>query len=148
MSIALLDVNVLIGLMDPAHSSHEEAHDWFSRHRRQGWATSPITLNGCVRVISSPAYLTIEATAAQVLNHLSRLCSAKDHHFWPDSVAIIDPRVFAPELIGGHAKVTDAYLLALAVRNGGRLATFDRSIPVKAVLGATEEHVALLGTRR
>jgi len=145
MSIALLDVNVLIGLMDPAHPSHQEAHDWFSRHRRQGWATSPITMNGCVRVLSSPAYLTVEATSAQVVSHLSRFCAAKDHHFWEDSVAITDSAVFLPELIGGHRKVTDAYLLALAVHNGGRLATFDRSIPVKAVIGARAEHVELLG---
>jgi hypothetical protein len=31
MSIALLDVNVLAGLLDPAHFSHEEAHRWFAK---------------------------------------------------------------------------------------------------------------------
>jgi toxin-antitoxin system PIN domain toxin len=147
MSIALLDVNVLIGLLDPAHPSHEEAHEWFSRQRRKGWATSPITLNGCARVLSSPAYLTVEATTAQVVSYLGKLCASQDHHFWEDSLAIIDPSTFVPELIGGHAKITDAYLLALAVRNGGRLATFDRSIPVKAVVGARPDHVELLGRR-
>jgi len=147
MSIALLDVNVLIGLLDPAHVTHEEAHAWFSRHRRQGWATSPVTLNRCVRILSNPAYLSVEATPAQVVSHLRRFCEAKDHHFWQDSLAITDPRVFVPEMIGGHAKITDACLLALAVRNGGRLATFDRSIPIKAVVGARPENVELLGAR-
>src|SRR5580704_8109118 len=78
MSIALLDVNVLIGLLDPAHPSHEEAHEWFSRQRRKGWATSPITLNGCARVLSSPAYLTVEATTAQVVSYLGKLCASQD----------------------------------------------------------------------
>jgi len=147
MSVALPDVNVLIALLDPAHPGHDDAHVWFSKQRRKGWATCPITLNGCVRVMSGPAYLTVEATPAQVIGHLSRLCSARDHHFWQDSLAIVDPGVFVPELIGGHGKVTDAYLLAIAVRNGGRLATFDRSIPVKAVVGAESHHLELLGAR-
>jgi predicted nucleic acid-binding protein len=36
----------------------------------------------------------------------------------------------------GHRQITDIYLLGLAIRHGGRLATFDRSIPLKAVVGA------------
>jgi len=35
--------------------------------------------------------------------------------------------------------VTDVYLLGLAKKLGGRLATFDRTIPVKAVGGGTAE---------
>jgi hypothetical protein len=145
MSVALLDVNVLIALLDPAHPGHDEAHIWFSKQRRKGWATCPITLNGCVRVMSSPAYPTVEATPAQVIGHLRRLCNARDHHFWQDSLAIVDSTVFVPELVGGHGKVTDAYLLAIAVQNGGYLATFDRSIPGKAVVGAGTDHVEVLG---
>lgn len=41
--------------------------------------------------------------------------------------------------------ITDVYLLGLAVRNHGRLATFDRSIPLKAVLGANHANLALIG---
>ena len=37
--------------------------------------------------------------------------------------------------------------LAIALRHGGRLATFDRSIPIKAVRGARPEHVELLGAK-
>jgi hypothetical protein len=35
-------------------------------------------------------------------------------------------------------------LLALAVRKGGRLAAFDRSIPLGAVVGATPESLAVI----
>ena len=37
----------------------------------------------------------------------------------------------------GHQQLTDVYLLALAVKRGGRLATFDQRIPLAAVKGAT-----------
>ena len=33
MSVALLDVNVLIAIFDLGHIHHEEAHDWFGRNR-------------------------------------------------------------------------------------------------------------------
>jgi len=47
-------------------------------------------------------------------------------------------------MIAGHQKITDAYLLGLAVRNHGRLATFDRSIPLNAVHGARASHLAVI----
>jgi uncharacterized protein len=49
MSVALLDVNVLVALFDPAHVNHEEAHRWFGRNRHQNWATCTLTENGVVR---------------------------------------------------------------------------------------------------
>jgi hypothetical protein len=47
-------------------------------------------------------------------------------------------------LIRGHRQLTDVYLLGLAVRMGGRLATFDRTIPLAAVVGATPERLAVV----
>jgi toxin-antitoxin system PIN domain toxin len=143
LSIALLDVNVLVALFDTEHENHEEAHRWFARNRRHGWATCPITLNGCVRVLSNPAYPAARATPRELVDRLRLLCQA-DHHFWADSVSITDESLFRPSMIGGHQKITDAYLLGLAVRNHGNLATFDRSIPLRAVIGAGPEHLALI----
>jgi hypothetical protein len=40
--------------------------------------------------------------------------------------------------------VTDLYLLGLAVRRQGRLATFDRAIPLAKVRGAEAENLALI----
>lgn len=145
MNTPLLDVNVLIALFDPAHPNHEEAHQWFGRARERGWATCPITINGCVRVLSSPAYPTVEATASEVIKRLRVLCAEPAHQFWPDDASLLDDSVFRPEFIAGHQKITDTYLLAIAVRHGGKLATFDRSIPIKAVKGARPEHAELLG---
>ena len=146
MSIALLDVNILVALFDPAHNNHEDAHRWFGRHRKHGWATCPITTNGCIRVLSNPAYPTVEATPAEVAGRLRSLCSTADHHFWPDSVSLMDEALFRSSMIGGHQTITDAYLLGLAVRNHGTLASFDRSIPLKAVQGAVPRNLVLIGS--
>ena len=146
MSIALLDVNVLIALLDPAHLHHGLAHRWLDQNRKHGWATCPMTINGCIRILSSPAYPAVKVTPAEVAGDLRSACSVTDHHFWEDSVSLIDESLFRVSMIGGHQKITDAYLLGLAVRNHGRLATFDRSIPLKAVHGAEPGNLVLIGS--
>jgi hypothetical protein len=88
----------------------------------------------------------VDATPAEVAGRLRSFCSTTDHHFWADTVSLTDEALFRPSMIGGHQKITDAYLLGLAVRNHGRLATFDRSIPLKAVQGAEGEHLVLIGS--
>ncbi len=139
-------MNVLVALFDPAHDNHEDAHRWFGRNRKYGWATCPITINGFIRVLSNPAYPTVEANPAEVAGRLRSFCSTTDHHFWEDSVSLMDESLFRPLMIGGHQKITDAYLLGLAVRNHGRLATFDRSIPLKAVQGVAAGNLVLIGS--
>ena len=51
-SPALLDASVLIALFDLAHVHHEVAHDWFADNRGRGWATSPLTENALLRIVS------------------------------------------------------------------------------------------------
>ena len=146
MSIALLDVNVLVALHDPSHPNHEDAHRWFGRNRKRGWATCPITVNGCVRVLSNPAYPTVAATPAEAASRLRILCAGPDHEFWSDSVSLLDESLFRLQAITGHQQITDIYLLGLAVRHSGKLATFDRSIPLKAVVGAGPDRLELIGS--
>ena len=145
MRVALLDVNVLVALFDPAHPNHEDAHRWFGKNRKRGWATCPLTANGCVRVLSNPAYPTVQATPAEVVSRLRTLCSTPGHRFWSDSVSLLDEELFRTQVLMGHHQVTDIYLLGLAVRKNGRLITFDRSIPLKAIMGADAGHIELLG---
>jgi len=133
---ALLDVNVLIALFDPEHVHHELAHDWFSDNRRDGWATCPVTENGFLRVLSSPAYRSALYRLPDLMVRLRTLCGDPHHRFWPDTVSLRDASLFDPGLIGGHRQLTDIYLLGLAMKKDGCLVTFDRAIPVKAVIGA------------
>ena len=134
--IALLDVDVLVALFDPAHVHHDVAHGWLADHRSQGWATCPITENGFVRVLSNPAYPGRRTTVADATARLRSFTESGNHHFWPDSVSVRDTRRMDPGKLSGHRQITDAYLLALAVENGGRLATFDSSLPLDAVRDA------------
>jgi predicted nucleic acid-binding protein len=68
-----------------------------------------------------------------------------DHHmFWPDDLSLLDERVADPGRIHGLRQPTNLYLLGLAVRHGGRLVSFDRSIASSAILGATDKHLVAL----
>jgi uncharacterized protein len=141
--IALLDVNVLIALMDPEHDFHSAAHSWLERNQGFGWATTPITQNGCLRIMSRPGYPLPGLSFRQVCDILSEAIEAPGHIFWPDSISLL--REGRIELSMASSKhLTDVYLLALAIANGGRLVTFDRSIPWQAIRGATLDDVVVL----
>lgn len=133
----LLDVSVLLALFDPGHVHHELAHDWFEDHRREGWASCPITENGFIRLVTSPTFANPPHRAADIVPRLTALRRSGHHQFWPDSVSFTDEGVFNLAQIRGHKQLTDVYLLGLARSKGGALATFDRSIHLGAVKGAT-----------
>ncbi|NWG74866.1 MAG: PIN domain-containing protein [Rubrivivax sp.] len=140
---ALLDVNVLIALLDAAHVHHRLASAWLERELAHGWASTPITQNGCIRVMSQPAYPS-PLPAAQVAQRLAAAAAQPHHRFWPDSLSLLDDgRVHWDRLLG-HRQVTDAYLLALAVEQRGRLVTLDRRIDTALVPGADARHLATI----
>ena len=60
--------------------------------------------------------------------------------FWPDSQSLLDERLIDATRVHGPRQLTDVYLLALAVKNGGRLVTFDTSVALGAVKGAKAQH--------
>jgi uncharacterized protein len=142
--VALLDVNVLIALFDPAHVHHEAAHAWFSVNRRRRWATCPVTENAFVRVLSNPSYPGMPRTMADGVARLRDFCSQRDHVFWPDSASIRERGRFKWNHVQGHRQLTDFYLLALAVMNKGRLATFDSTISLRAIEDAREQNLELI----
>jgi hypothetical protein len=140
---ALLDVNVLVALLDSDHTLHVAATRWFATHAPLGWASCPMTENGCARVMSNAAYPNAPPLAA-VLERLAEATAGELHEFWADDVSLLDRAVVDPARIHGHRQVTDLYLLALAVRHEGRLVTFDRSIARSAVRGAEPRHLLSL----
>ncbi|HMM36077.1 MAG TPA: VapC toxin family PIN domain ribonuclease, partial [Thermoanaerobaculia bacterium] len=71
-------------------------------------------------------------------------CASGGHVFWPDDVTLRSARVLRAGAALSHGSLTDVYLLALALAHGGRLATFDRRIPVAAVAGAEKEHLEVI----
>jgi hypothetical protein len=142
--VALLDVNVLVALFDPAHGHHEAAHRWFGDNRYDGWATCPLTENGLVRVLSNPAYPGRRTTVGDALERLRLFRASGNHVFWTDSVTLCDESLFDTRHLAGHRQLTDVYLLGLAVKNKGRLTTFDGRISPHAVAEAEPANLAII----
>jgi uncharacterized protein len=140
---ALLDVNVLIALFDPDHTSHHTALEWFAAHATSGWASCPITQNGCLRVMSHHAYPNSH-TVQQIASRLHEATEQEVHAFWPDDVSLLDARRVDTSRVHGPRQLTDVYLLALAVQHGGRFVTFDQSIAREAVIGAKAKQLVVL----
>jgi uncharacterized protein len=140
---ALLDVNVLIALLDVDHSSHKRASAWLMAHSDNGWASCPITQNGCIRIMAHPGYPG--AFPVKVLAKRLREATQNSlHEFWPDEVSILDETTIDTSRIHGPRQITDVYLLALAVRHGARFVTFDRGISIAAATGADQQHLLTL----
>lgn len=140
---ALLDVNVLIALLDAGHAMHIRATQWLARQANDGWASCPLTQNGVVRIMSQPSYPT-PRPAALVAERLANACAAPEHMFWPADVSLLCAGVIDWTHLLGHRQVTDAYLLAIAVRQQGQLASFDQRIKPELVLGARPEHLQII----
>ena len=140
---ALLDVNVLIALLDQAHPHHETAASWLTANIRHGWASCPITQNGCIRIMSQPSYPGAR-TAAQIIERLRGGLEHSAHQFWPDDFSVVDDKAVDATRVHGARQVTDTYLLALALKHGGRLVTFDVGIALGAVRGAAPRHLVTL----
>lgn len=124
----LLDVNVLIAMAWPTHSSHQRVQEWLARHAREGWATCPLTQIGFVRILSNPAFSPNALTPAHALALLQANLGHSEHRFWPDELSFIQAlEPFQPRL-AGHQQMTDAYLLGLAMHKKSKLATMDRAV--------------------
>lgn len=126
MRTALLDVNVLIALLWPAHDHHDAAHEWFaSRGKRSRWATCPLTEMGFVRIVSNPAFSPDALGPADALMLLEHNIGHPEHEFWPDDVGLVEAVGPLAARLQGHRQLADAYLLGLALRRRGTLASFD-----------------------
>jgi toxin-antitoxin system PIN domain toxin len=140
---SLLDVNILIALLDADHSLHARADEWMASNARVGWATCPITQNGCIRIMSHPGYPNPLPVRA-IVERLAEACESKQHEFWPDDVSLLDPAIADATRVHGPRAVTDLYLLALVVRHAGRLVTFDSAIALDAVKAASKSNLLVL----
>ena len=132
--MTLLDVNVLLALVDPLHAHHERTKHFFVNRHPAAWATCPIVENGFLRVLSGTGYanrVDSPKTARILLDQM--IASSSGHQFWPDDVSLSDRRLFPALPASRH--LTDLYLLGLAVKHGGRFATFDQNIDASLIPG-------------
>jgi uncharacterized protein len=134
----LLDTNLLIALLWPSHEHHQVAVKWFGRHRGRGWATCPLTQSGFVRIVSNPVFSRDAVQPREAVHVLAANLAATDHSFWADDVPLPEAVAFTGFRLVGHQQVSDAYLLGLAIRKGGMLATLDRHIALLTEPAAPE----------
>jgi len=123
-----LDANALIALTLSDHEHHERAAAWVPHVEHI--ALCPIVEGALVRFL-----IRLGQNQATVKGLLGQLHVSPRCEFWPDEISYLDADL---SHVVGHRQVTDAYLAALAARNGGLLATFDeglaRSAPQQVVL--------------
>ena len=140
---ALFDVNVLIALHDADHVHHTAAAAWLDAHVLLGWASTPLTQNGCLRIMSQATYSNPQPMS-QLVQMLQSSTAAPMHMQWPDDISLLDRQLFRHTHIHSSKQLTDLYLLGLAVKHQGRFVTFDQRIPLNAVHGAKTEHLVIL----
>jgi uncharacterized protein len=140
---ALLDVNVLIALLDTAHVHHTIAMRWIEANIGSGWASCPLTQNGCARILSTEGYPRRQPLS-MVIDRLREATSTPHHEFWPDEISVLDAGQFNHARWLGSTQLTDAYLLALAVHRAGAFVTLDRRVDLTLVRGARPEQLVVI----
>lgn len=141
--IHLVDVNVLLILANPASPFHGAAKSFFKRAMSQGWATCPLTENGFLRILGHPGFAGGAGSPRDARQILRQWTSTPGHQFWPDDLSLCDTTRL-PDLPSAK-HLTGCYLLALAVKRGGTLATFDRRIDPAWVPGGSQALLVLEG---
>jgi uncharacterized protein len=125
---ALLDINILTALLWPTHEHHDAAHRWFGGRADAPWATCALSQLGFVRIVSNPAFSLDALSPTEALALLGENLTHPAHEFWTDSVQVPAAVKGMQARLQGYKQLTDAYLLALAHRRKGVLATFDRGL--------------------
>lgn len=136
-------MNVLIALLDADHIHHARASQWLEDNLEAGWASCVITQNGCIRILSQPAY-PHALPAAQVAARLRTATQTSHHLYIAAEPSLLHSPPFDTDQLLGHRQVTDAWLLGLAVAHDLRFVSFDAALPWRVVPGALPSHSVVL----
>ena len=81
-----------------------------------------------MRIVCNPKFTAQSVDVAEALQLLSELIAMPGRQFWPIDMAFAGAVKPFEERFFGHQQVTDLYLLSLAVRHKGAVATTDRGM--------------------
>lgn len=140
----LLDTSVLIALLDASHIHHRLTAQWLQNHGGAGWASCPIPLNGCIRILSQPSYPN-RVPMQQIVEGLRHAMQNPTHEFWADDVNTVTTTAIDWSYTVRPAQLTDVYLLALAVAHDARFVTLDQGIALACVPLAQANQLVVLG---
>lgn len=137
----LLDVNILVALAFPSHSSHSAAHTWFHLQQDRPWATCSLTQAGFLRV-ACRLLGGSRNDMQKALAGLENNCQTPHHEYWPADVDLRHLSASQRLRLSGPNQIADQQLLSLAHRRRGQLVTFDSGL--KQLASATPFAAALL----
>ena len=115
--------------------------DLFKRHPLKFFGSNKMK-KSLLSAVALTAMVAFSGTAWADL--LGQACAHPYHDFWPCDASLLDASSIDRTRVHGPRQVTDAYLLALATQHRGRFVTFDQSVPLSAVHGATTSNLATL----
>lgn len=121
----LLDVNVLLALVWDQHVHHHAARGTFAS--LTGFATTPVTESGFVRLLLTPAVVGRPVPAPEALAALTALRSLPGWRWIDDDSSLAQARIDV-RVLAGRRQVADLHLVDLAARHGLLLATFDGAL--------------------
>ncbi len=133
MNRYLPDVNVLLALLDPMHVHHDAAHRWYVERSPLRLLTCSHLENGVIRVAGQPKYPNCLGTSRRVREFLQHFIEKAAAESCGRDVSLLEDGVLLQPESLTPSRVSDLYLLALAVAHGAKLATFDWRIPAAAV---------------
>ncbi len=126
----LADVNILIALLDEDHLHHKLVLKWFNASDEDEFGVCAFTEAGFLRVTINPK--TGPHSMEGALDSLASLKYHAGYRFWPITEGWASLAAPFMERVFGHRQITDAYLLGLAVKQGGVLVTMDKGIQYMA----------------
>jgi uncharacterized protein len=138
----LLDVNVLVALTEPEHPHHKTITKWFETPGLD-WGLCAFSEAGFLRVTTNPKVGMHSVQESTLV--LAALASIPGYRFWTITTGWADLASPFRERVFGHQQITDAYLLGLALKEGGVLVTMDKAIQFMAGTQYSK-HVLVLGS--
>jgi predicted nucleic acid-binding protein len=143
MSRMLLDINALLALLDPMHVHHDNAHRWYEANSPVQLLICPHVENGVMRVASQPRYPNHLGTTAMVRENLRKFTEQLKVERCANDASLLDDNILKKPALLTTSSIADLYLLAVAVANNAKLATFDRRINSAAIQGEKKALVVI-----
>lgn len=141
----LLDANALIALVWPQHEHHERVSRWFRGHASQGWSTCALTQGAFVRILAQPAFSGRSIGIGEIAELLMRNLEHPKHRLLQLDFSFEHVLGTCTGGLLGHRQVTDAWLLATAVRHDVRLVTLDAGVrQLLATEAERQRHLSFL----
>jgi uncharacterized protein len=123
---------MLLASVDEEHVAYRSVHAWLRGPAAKTWATCALTESAFVRILSNPAFHKHPVSLTEAIESLQGMTSRPEHRFWPMDLTFLEAMQPFQERLVSHGRVTDAYLLGLAIKNRGQLVTLDRGIAALA----------------